>query len=173
LLGITNGIMMRTGENMAYTSVFATRFAAPIWVSVIGALAALATTGAALAAADTSLGVSVTGLRNKKGNVLVCLTANSKAFPDCSKDPNAQKRTVKATAAGSISFGEVAPGTYALSLIHDENANGKLDTSLAIPNEGFGFSRNPKITFGPPKFKSAAFTLNGAGSQSVKMKYMF
>lgn len=117
--------------------------------------------------------VSVSGLRNKKGNVLVCLTANSKAFPDCSKDPNAQKRSVKATAAGSISFADIAAGTYALSLIHDENGNGKLDTSLAIPSEGFGFSRNPKITFGPPKFKSAAFAISGAASQSVKMKYMF
>jgi uncharacterized protein (DUF2141 family) len=128
---------------------------------------------AASASADSSLEVSVSGLRSKKGNVLVCLTANSKAFPDCSKDPNAQKRNVKATAAGSISFADVTAGTYALSLIHDENGNGKLDTSLAIPSEGFGFSRNPKITFGPPKFKSAAFAINGAASQSVKMKYMF
>jgi uncharacterized protein (DUF2141 family) len=128
---------------------------------------------AASASVDASLEVSVSGLRNKKGNVLVCLTANSKAFPDCSKDPNAQKRSVKAIAAGSISFADVAAGTYALSLIHDENGNGKLDTSLAIPSEGFGFSRNPKITFGPPKFNSAAFAISGAASQSVKMKYMF
>jgi uncharacterized protein (DUF2141 family) len=137
------------------------------------ALAILGTTVAANAAADSSLDLSVSGLRNKKGNVLVCLTASSKAFPDCSKDPNALKRAVKATAASSITFGAVTPGIYALSLIHDENGNGKLDTSLAIPNEGFGFSRNPKITFGPPKFKAAAFTLDGAGKQSVKMKYMF
>lgn len=153
---------------MAYTSGFGTRFAAPI----LG-LAALASAVAATASADASLDVSVSGLRNKKGNVLVCLTANSKAFPDCSKDAKALKRTVKASAAGSINFASVAPGTYALSLIHDENANGKLDTSLAIPSEGFGFSRNPKITFGPPKFKSAAFALSGTGAQNVKMKYMF
>lgn len=159
---------MRIGEFMAYTSGFEAKIAA----SVLG-LAALVSGVAATASADSSLDVSVSGLRSKKGNVLVCLTGNSKAFPDCSKDPKAVKRTVKATAAGSISFGEVAAGTYALSLIHDENANGKLDTAMAIPKEGFGFSRNPKITFGPPKFKSAAFALNGAGAQNVKMKYMF
>ena len=130
--------------------------------------------GMALAAADTAtLDVSVNGLRNKKGNILVCLTASSKAFPDCSKDAKALKRTVKASTAGSISFADVAPGTYALSLVHDENANGKLDTSMAIPKEGFGFSRNPKIMFGPPKFKAAAFAVAGAGTQTVKMKYMF
>lgn len=153
---------------MGYTSGFGTMFAGQIL-----ALAAL-TSGVALSAADdASLDVTVTGLRNKKGNILVCLTANSKAFPDCSKDSKSLKRSVKANAGGTISFADVPPGTYALSLIHDENANGKLDTSLAIPSEGFGFSRNPKITFGPPKFKAASFALAGAGKQTVKMKYMF
>ena len=48
----------------------------------------------------------------------------------------------------------------------------KLDTTLAIPKEGFGFSRNPKIAFGPPKFASAAFALTSSATQTVKMKYM-
>jgi uncharacterized protein (DUF2141 family) len=153
---------------MGSTSGFGTAFVAPIL-----ALAALAGGVAATAADNASLDVTVTGLRNKKGSISVCLTANSKAFPDCTKDSKALKRTVKANAGGVISFTDVAPGTYALSLIHDENGNGKLDTSLAIPSEGFGFSRNPKITFGPPSFKAAAFALAGAGKQTVKMKYMF
>lgn len=152
---------------MGSTSVSGTVFAAPIL-----ALAILAGQGAAQAADDSTLTVSVTGLRNQKGNILVCLSANAKAFPDCSKDPAAHKRTVRASAAGSISFSGLADGTYALSLVHDENANDKLDTTLAIPKEGFGFSRNPKIAFGPPKFASAAFSLKGSAAQTVKMKYM-
>jgi uncharacterized protein (DUF2141 family) len=136
-------------------------------------LAILAGQGAAQAGDDASLTVSVTGLRNQKGQVHVCLTANAKAFPDCSKDPAAVKRTVKANAAASIQFDALRPGTYAISLIHDENGNGKLDTSLAIPREGFGFSRNPKIAFGPPKFTSASFALAGSTKQTIKMKYMF
>lgn len=66
-----------------------------------------------------------------------------------------------------------AAGTYAISLVHDENSNGKLDIAVMIPREGFGFSRNPAIGFGPPKFKSAAFTVGvGTTSQTIKMKYM-
>ena len=153
---------------MGSISGFGTAFVAPIL-----ALAVL-TSGVNLAAADNAtLDLSVAGLRNTKGHVLVCLTASSKAFPDCTKDSKAHKRTVKANAAASISFADLAPGTYAVSLIHDENANGKLDTAMAIPKEGFGFSRNPKITFGPPKFKAASFALPTAGKQTVKMKYMF
>ncbi len=80
---------------------------------------------------------------------------------------------VSAADAKNIRFTDVAPGTYAISLVHDENRNGKLDVSVMIPNEGFGFSRNPIVTFGPPNFRSAAFTLGNAdASQSVKMKYM-
>lgn len=131
---------------------------------------------ASLAAAqgNAQVTISVGGLRNLKGQVLVCLTANPKIWPDCSKDPNAQKRSVSAGNASSIIFSDVAPGTYAVSLVHDENGNGKLDTRVMIPKEGFGFSRNPTVTFGPPKFSSSKFSVGADGaSQSIKMKYMF
>ena len=104
---------------------------------------------------------------------MVCMTANPKAFPDCKKDVNAHTQMVSAISAKSIRFSDVAPGTYAISLVHDENSNGKLDVSVMIPNEGFGFSRNPTVTFGPPKFRNASFILGSADTnQSVKMKYM-
>ena len=126
------------------------------------------------AAEPPSLDVTVTNLRNAKGNVLICLTANPKAFPDCSKDAQSHKLVVAAAQAGSVHFAHLAPGIYAISLIHDENANGKLDTAMMIPREGFGFSMNPAIAFGPPKFASARFGIGpGETAQSVRMKYMF
>ncbi|MEP7348790.1 MAG: DUF2141 domain-containing protein [Sphingorhabdus sp.] len=136
-------------------------------------MAASLTSAVRSAPEGSKLDLSISGLRNAKGQVMVCLTANPKAFPDCSKDANAQKRVVAAADAANIHFAGVTPGIYAISLIHDENGNGKLDTLVMIPNEGFGFSRNPTITFGPPKFKSASFIVGSAVSaQSVKMKYM-
>jgi uncharacterized protein (DUF2141 family) len=128
-----------------------------------------------VSAADASseLDLSITGLRSAKGNVLICLTENAKAFPDCAKDPGAHKMRVIAGNAAHVRFDGLAQGTYAVSLIHDENGNGKLDTMMMMPREGFGFSRNPAISFGPPKFGSASFVIGaGAVSQSVKMKYM-
>lgn len=126
------------------------------------------------AAGPPSLDITVTNLRNLKGNVLICLTANPKAFPDCSKDAHSHKLVVAAEKAGTVHFADLAPGIYAISLIHDENANGKLDTAMMIPREGFGFSRNPAIAFGPPKFAAAQFGIGpGETAQSVKMKYMF
>jgi uncharacterized protein (DUF2141 family) len=128
-----------------------------------------------MAAAPTGaeVNLSVSGLRNAKGHVMICLTKNPKAFPDCGKDVTAIKKIVPASAASNVSFVDVAPGTYAAALVHDENANNKMDLRLFLPKEGFAFSRNPAVVTGPPKFKSAAFAVGNVNvKQSVKMKYM-
>jgi uncharacterized protein (DUF2141 family) len=131
-------------------------------------------TGAVQANDAASVEVSVSGLRNMKGQLMVCLTKNPKGFPDCTKDASAAKKMVPAAQAASFSFHGITPGTYAIAIVHDENKNNKMDLSLFIPKEGFAFSRNPTITVGPPKFKSAAFAVGAADvKQSVKMKYMF
>ena len=72
-----------------------------------------------------------------------------------------------------VSFAGLPRGTYAVSVIHDENANHRLDTFAGIPREGFGFSRNPGIGFGPPRFAAARFVLAGdADRQQVRMRYI-
>jgi uncharacterized protein (DUF2141 family) len=153
---------------MAYTLEFGIAFAA----LTLG-LGLSAVTSAEATPQTTNVGIKVNGLRSVKGNVLVCLTANPKAFPDCSKDPNAARASIAAAQAGDMRMAVPRPGGYAIALVHDENANGKLDTSLGLPKEGFGFSRNPTIVFGPPSFSAAQFTVSAAGAdQSVKMKYM-
>lgn len=131
-------------------------------------------TGAVQANDAASVEVNVSGLRNLKGQLMVCLTKNPKGFPDCTKDASAAKKMVPAAQAASFSFHGITPGTYAIAIVHDENKNNKMDLSLFIPKEGFAFSRNPTITVGPPKFKSAAFAVGASDvKQSVKMKYMF
>ena len=120
-----------------------------------------------------SLDLSITGLRSLNGNVLVCLTANAKAFPDCAKDAQARKAIVPAAKAANVHFADLAPGNYAIAIVHDENGNGKMDVAIMIPREGFGFSRNAMGSFGPPKFAAAQFGIApGDNAQGVKVKYM-
>ncbi|KQS05092.1 hypothetical protein ASG11_01815 [Sphingomonas sp. Leaf357] len=121
----------------------------------------------------TDLHVDVAKLRNAKGMLRLCLTADPKNFPACVDDARAVTRSVPASQPDMV-FAGLPAGDYALAVIHDENGNNKLDTMLGIPREGFGFSRNPTITFGPPRFTAARFTLTGdANRQQVRMKYMF
>jgi uncharacterized protein (DUF2141 family) len=138
------------------------------------ALAASAMLNVAASSPDVfQVEVAINGMRSAKGNVLLCLTANPKAFPDCSKDASATRMQVTARQAANLHLSVAHSGSYAISVIHDENGNGKLDTTLLMPREGFGFSRNPKIAFGPPKFTSAAFPVQAGDTvQVVTMKYM-
>lgn len=79
---------------------------------------------------------------------------------------------VKASSAAHFTIAAPANGTYAIALVHDENGNNKMDMALFLPKEGFGFSRNPAIGMGAPKFASASFAVSGETAQSIKMKYM-
>jgi uncharacterized protein (DUF2141 family) len=135
-------------------------------------LAALPLLLGAASAPTPSVEVNLSGLRSAKGQVLVCLTGNPKAFPDCSKDRNAVRVAVAAAGADNFRIAAPGDGTYAISLVHDENGNNKMDMRLFLPREGFGFSRNPAIGMGAPKFGSASFSVRGSTAQSIKMKYM-
>lgn len=116
--------------------------------------------------------VGITNLRSQKGQILVCLTANPKAFPDCSKDAASVRMAVKPADAGAFTVIAPTAGTYAIAVVHDENGNDKMDMALFLPKEGFGFSRNPALGMGPPSFKAASFAVEGATSQTIRMKYM-
>ncbi|WP_371819692.1 DUF2141 domain-containing protein [Erythrobacter sp. 3-20A1M] len=118
--------------------------------------------------------VTVTGLRSDHGQVLACLTADAKDFPDCSKDPAARRRAIPAQDGMQFTFSDVPQGEYAIALLHDENANGKADKALMVPKEGFGFSRNAKLRLGPPSFSSAAFAVDGPlVKHTIRMRYIF
>ena len=156
---------------MGFISGFGTKYAALTLVSAAG-IAAL-TSEVEAAPSTATIDVNIQGLRSTKGNVLICVTANPKFFPDCGKDPKSFRSSVPARSAASVAFTGINPGTYAVALHHDENGNSKMDMAVFVPREGFGFSRNPAVVTGPPKFKAAAFTVNGVEvSQTVKMKYM-
>jgi uncharacterized protein (DUF2141 family) len=139
--------------------------------------AVLAVTAVALLAgtsAPGSVDAGVVGLRSAKGQILVCMTTRADHFPDCQDDPQARRMKVPASAAADLKFSGLPSGNYAIALIHDENGNNKLDTFMGIPKEGFGFSRNPVIRFGPPSFNAAQFAVTGGNAvgTSVRVKYM-
>lgn len=136
--------------------------------------AALLTSPILLAAESPTgdLRVNLAGLRNAKGTLLLCLSGNPRHFPDCGSDPAARMIKVPAARAKGLAFTGVAPGDYALSVMHDENGNARLDTTMSIPREGFGFSRNPVVRFGPPKYRDVRFAMTATSmSLPIKMKY--
>ncbi len=132
-----------------------------------------AAASAAIPAAANEVSVTVTNIRSSEGVVRACLTIDAKSFPNCRKDPKAQKLVVPAGSTVTFKFKGVTAGDYAIAVLHDKNDNGKADRTLGMfPKEGYGFSRDAKVQFGPPKWKDAVFKhTNGSKKMTIKMRY--
>jgi|HigsolmetaAR203D_1030402.scaffolds.fasta_scaffold00112_29 Uncharacterized protein conserved in bacteria len=135
-------------------------------------LAVLLAAGFSSVALAGTVTVTVTGVRNNQGVVRCGLYSS----PDGFRVPGKETRQ----AIGQISqgrsqcsFGDVPPGTYAVALFHAEHNETALQTGLfGRPKQGVGFSNNPSISFGPPSFKDAAFTVGSKPvNLQIQMKY--
>ena len=104
----------------------------------------------------------ISGLRNDQGQVLCALFSSAEAFPTKADKAVARLTAKIAERQATCDFTGVAPGTYAVSVVHDENSNGKLDRNfIGMPREGVGASNDAKGHMGPPKFGAASFHYEG------------
>lgn len=121
---------------------------------------------------DGIVDVQFTGLRSEKGMVRACLTRNPQYFPHCENDPASYKQSVVAGPDAHLRFSNVIDGDYAITVLHDENQNFRADMMFGIPREGVGFSENPKLHFGPPKFAACRFRVEaGEVLKKVVLRY--
>ena len=119
--------------------------------------------GAALLAVSqvsaTTLTVVISDIRSDIGVLNIAVYDNKNDWLGSS---TVQKRSLQVLENGvggvvTTSF-EVEPGEYAISVHHDDNDNGKMDTNfIGIPKEPTGLSNGAVPKFGPPKYKDAAF----------------
>ncbi len=126
-------------------------------------LIALAGTVGSAQASQPGLHVEILGIRNSIGAVACALFEGPGGFPTeflrfATNIMMVQVRATKAT----CDFADIAPGTYALAVIHDENRDGELAINwMGKPQEGYGFSNDAKGTLGAPSFEAASFAYNG------------
>ncbi|MGF1603857.1 MAG: DUF2141 domain-containing protein [Thermosynechococcaceae cyanobacterium] len=123
-------------------------------------------------ASSTSLTVKVNGFRSQKGQLCLSLFSRAQGFPTSGAGA-AQARCLKANAP-QITFQNLKAGSYAVAVFHDANGDGVLNRNqIGIPTEGFGFSRNPRILTGPPRFSDSSVFLAGPGQNiNIKLNYM-
>jgi uncharacterized protein (DUF2141 family) len=107
--------------------------------------------------------VNILNIKNSTGNVACALFESSVGFPDEYLHFATNIMVTKIRDNQSpCDFKDIAPGTYALAVVHDENMNGKLDTKWpGIPMEDYAFSRDAKALLSGPSFSSASFPYDG------------
>jgi uncharacterized protein (DUF2141 family) len=113
-----------------------------------------------------TLTVEISGLRNNKGQLHYELFDEKKVSLKTGTIEIANQKAL-------FVFENMKVGKYAFNFIHDENKNKKLDTILFfIPREGFGFSNNPVLRFGPPDFKELIFDVKENTKIKCKAIYL-
>ena len=138
------------------------KLAKTLWMGIALASAATALMDRANAA---DLTVEVTSIRKAEGNIMIAVYDQADKF--LSSDGLKMGIKLPASTDGvSHTFTGLEAGTYAVSVFHDPDADGELDSNfMGIPQEPVGMSRDARGSFGPPKFKDAAFTLPAEGSK--------
>ncbi len=128
---------------------------------------------AEIMAADVT--ITIPNVENNSGAIHSALWKGADGFlADDAEGVASQTQSAKAKSGAVIMiFKDVKPGTYAISLYHDENGNGEMDSNfLGIPKEAYGFSNDAKGSFGPPSFSAASFTVkNSDVPMSITLNY--
>jgi uncharacterized protein (DUF2141 family) len=110
----------------------------------------------------SDLTVELDGLKNQDGQVCLSLFDSSKGFPDREKNAFQKQCVPNANIPLFVTFKNIPLGSYAIAVLHDANQDNKINSNfLGIPTEGFGFSGNPSIISGPPKFNESAVVVTG------------
>lgn len=115
-----------------------------------------------------TLTIEVASFENTKGVLRVCVTDQKDDFlKSCafSKIVTVEDDTV------SLKIENIEKGNYAVSVYHDENNSGILETGgvFGIPLEPYGFSNNPNMTFGP-SYKKSVFKMASDKNINIKLK---
>jgi uncharacterized protein (DUF2141 family) len=104
------------------------------------------------------IAVKITGLHNRRGQLVVDLFDRAEDF--LKKSLQTQKIDLSKVAALDplmVTFKDVPPGTYAVSAYQDANENGRLDRNwIGMPKEDWGMSNNPR-PWRKPRFDEAKF----------------
>lgn len=130
--------------------------------TLIAATLAFASVLMASQANAATLTVKITGISEAVGKMAVKLVASQEAYDGKAKASAAQMLPVTSTEPMTLTFPDLAPGTYAVLVMQDENGNGTLDSNiLGIPKEGYGFSNNPNV-MRKPYFDETKFEVTAA-----------
>jgi uncharacterized protein (DUF2141 family) len=104
----------------------------------------LALSAGAFASAGT-LEIEITDIRSTEGQLMVAVHGSAEGW-DGKAPPVAAQLHAPTGDSAVLSFEGLAPGSYAVQVMHDQNGNGELDSNfMGMPIEGYGFSNNPEV----------------------------
>ena len=122
--------------------------------------------------AQAKVSVTIEEVESDKGDVYINLFKTDEGFPSEWGKAYKQQKIKAQRGQLSFTFEDVPYGTYAVSIAHDENGNGEVDTNfIGMPKEPVGASN--QTGFGKPSFNRSKFELSKSNpTQGLKMNFL-
>ncbi len=123
-------------------------------------------------AGAADLKITIAGLRNSNGVLRLSLFNREDTFLE-SEGRVASVRLQIWRQPMDVYFVGLPPGTYAVTVHHDEDGDGKINRNLVgIPHEGYGFSNDANGVVGPPSFIQTAVPVEEHDAQiTITLRY--
>jgi len=118
--------------------------------------------------------VTISGLRNAKGNIVIGVFKDEATFQK--ETAFLSKSFIKKEIVGGKMKVTISlePGVWGLSLLDDENTSGLMEYNfLGIPKEGFGFSDYYHSGLTKPKFKDFKFSVEKGQKKQILIKIRY
>jgi uncharacterized protein (DUF2141 family) len=132
-------------------------------------LAAVAALSLAAPAMAEDVTLTLTGVQARGGVLLAALQTRGEFMQ--SRAAHADRIESPAAGVLRLTFHDVAPGDYALSVLHDEDADGRMKMNGYMPGEGWAMINGDTLR-ATPTFDQVKFTVAASGADiSVPMTY--
>ena len=126
---------------------------------------------AVVPAAALDLTITVKGIRNDKGKIAALAFIAKDGFPDEIAKAKSQAVVDAKQGTVTLTLKNVPAGKVAVTILHDENGNGKLNRNLfGIPLEGVGMSGKPPANK-PPSFDDVVLDVKKSQKLEIALKY--
>ncbi|QAA82040.1 DUF2141 domain-containing protein [Aequorivita sp. H23M31] len=118
---------------------------------------------------NKELTITISNIKNIEGELVLGLYNNGDRFLEAGEAYKTISRKVESSSE-VIVIKNLPLGTYAVSLYHDKNSNGKCDRNfVGIPKEPYGFSNNFKPKFSAPKFEDCKFEFSSNQNLQISL----
>ena len=115
--------------------------------------------------------VTMVGFKSDEGDARIALFLDGRSWPDGEESVFSASALPIRQGQAVAEFENVPAGPFAVSVFHDKDRDGKLDSDLiGIPSEDYGFSADARDMFGPPSFEEARLDLAPGESKQITVQ---
>ncbi len=145
------------------------------WQTALASMATIFVLFFSLQTQAQTVSVQINNIQSNKGQICIAVFKNQKQF-ETERPAYAMNVSKSKVRNGSLTVDiPLSEGEYGISILDDENKNGKMNYKLlSIPEEGFGFSNYYHAGMKKPLFRNFKFSVlrNEIKKIQVKLRYI-